>query len=411
MKNGTFVWLQLVAPRSLVLRRRPSPTPSAPPPSLRRGGAAAPTATARAAPTPAAASTQSTVMRMQNADRNADQHDSLTCLLVLPAPVTALVLSAAPRPVDGVRFVDGVSLGPEAAARADSVVLHRSNYDASVGGDAAAEARLALVRRLSAQLPLIGSLERVLLFADRAALATRLAALAPSPHTRQPRFAIAREGDDAAAVAARSGLEPPLVCKPLLACGAARSHDLAVVLRLEGLAELALPLLLQAYVPHGASLLKACCVGDTTHCELRPSLPDLRLGAPPPAGCPPLVRFNTQRPPPPAELFGAAAAPAASGAAAAASARQPEAAQLAASLARELGVALLGVDLIAPLGGGALLVIDVNYMPATSLKLAGSGRALASLARKTLEEAAGGRGRSAERTTAEQRTRASSEVR
>ena len=98
---------------------------------------------------------------------------------------------------------------------------------------------------------------------------------------------------------------------------------------------------------------------------------------------------------------------AASGGAAAASARQPEAAQLAASLARELGVALLGVDLIAPLGGGALLVIDVNYMPATSLKLAGSGRALTSLARKTLEEAAGGRGRSAERTTAEQRTRAS----
>ena len=48
--------LQLLAPSSLVLRRRPSPTPSAPPPPLRRGGAAAPTATS-AAPTPAAAST------------------------------------------------------------------------------------------------------------------------------------------------------------------------------------------------------------------------------------------------------------------------------------------------------------------------------------------------------------------
>mmetsp|Transcript_9062 Transcript_9062/g.26430 ORF Transcript_9062/g.26430 Transcript_9062/m.26430 type:complete len:219 (+) Transcript_9062:226-882(+) len=48
--------LQLLAPRSLVLRRRPFPTPSAPPPPLRRGGAAAPTATTRAAPTPAAAS-------------------------------------------------------------------------------------------------------------------------------------------------------------------------------------------------------------------------------------------------------------------------------------------------------------------------------------------------------------------
>lgn len=210
----------------------------------------------------------------------------LRCLLVLPPSVAAGVLRAvSPQPVLGVRFVDAGADPAAAEASAnpdDTVVLHRAMYDAAMAGDAAANARLALVRRLSAnRVPLVDSLERVLPFADRAELCRLVQALDPEarprppswpgakplalhkhprttysaplflyqardaarhvslggglssnynqtasfrtasfPQARQPRYACVDVGEDPATAARTSGMRLPIVVKPRLACGA-----------------------------------------------------------------------------------------------------------------------------------------------------------------------------------------------
>jgi hypothetical protein len=295
---------------------------------------------------------------------------TVRCLLVLNRDVTDRVLRAVfPQPVLGVRFVDAAA-DPEAVESAAGgevgavVVLHRAMYDASFPDDEDACGRLALLRRLSMHCVLVDPLDRVLPFADRGALCSLVARLAPT--ALQPRWLVVRDGEDATAAAVGAGLRLPIVCKPLLACGPPRSHELIVALRLSALREVPLPALLQEYIPHGGQILKLYCVGKHVHCEERPSLPDLRVtgedGAQArPSGtaspCPAIsgsnqatcgsvggrgawvrawpgarpdqtpgaqagtgdaadpllpasVRFCTQQSPPPAAAFGAAAAPA-----------------------------------------------------------------------------------------------------
>jgi len=372
----------------------------------------------------------------------------ICCLLVLAPAVAGRVLqSVTAQSVLGVRFIDAAA-SPTADADADrTVVLHRAMYDVSFEDDEAACARLGLTRRLAARCALVDPLECVLPFANRGALCSLISRLAPT--ARQPRWLVVGQGEDAASAALGAGLRLPIVCKPLLACGPPRSHELAVAMQYSALRDCAPPLLLQEYVPHGGRLFKAYYVGGHLHCEERQSLPDLLVGASGACGSsgadgpetPALVRFCTQAPPPTAEEFGAAAAvdtatvPEAAaegdggvprervggppredtGGGIQTRAHRAAAMQLVEELAQALGVSLLGVDVIVPtghdgtLGGGGdcvagegcgggggggscgasatrLLVVDLNYFPNTCLQLGDGGHALARLVRRRYEQ-------------------------
>ncbi len=301
-----------------------------------------------------------------------------TCLLVLPDRVLERLreLTTADS-VGGVRFIvaDAYSVHDEPC----DVLLHKAAFDVACAAadDPLGTARCeALRRRASSGSTLffdpLPSVER---FADRSAICHALSSLAPA--VRQPRFAVLRDGSDASIAEVLERLRLPFVCKPLVACGTDASHQLAVVLRAEGLRELCSggggaspcpPMLVQEHVSHGGTCLKAYLVGDETHVASRRSLPDLSAAA---AGAdgPAVVPFNSQQPGPGPEAFGAHAdrcadADADAGADAAAPLdRRREAAEAVCAVGAHMGVQLLGVDLVVESSTGDMLVVDANYFP------------------------------------------------
>ena len=300
--------------------------------------------------------------------------EPLVCLTVLTPGMTERLFKALTADNHAVCFVDATT---EPQVRYGAVVLHRVMYDASMGEEEGARRRLELVRQLSDSCVLVDPIERVLPFADRGKLCSMLAQLAPA--VQQPRWLVVQEGQDAAAAAQDAGLRLPIICKPLVACGPPRSHQLAVGLEYAALRGFPAPMLLQEYVAHGGRIFKAYCVGEHVHCEERDSLPDLMSSA-----CervsqdcvgdgepiPHLVRFSTQGKMPRACDFG----PVAMGSSRATDetspntastsvgvsacgrschdetvaweARRREAMTLAATVARSFEVGLLGVDII-----------------------------------------------------------------
>ncbi|KAI4366509.1 hypothetical protein MLD38_022380 [Melastoma candidum] len=73
----------------------------------------------------------------------------------------------------------------------------------------------------------------------------------------------------------RSGLRLPIVAKPLLADGSAKSHKLSLAYDEPALEKLEPPLVLQEFVNHGGVLFKVYVVGDTIKVVRRFSLPDV----------------------------------------------------------------------------------------------------------------------------------------
>lgn len=67
----------------------------------------------------------------------------------------------------------------------------------------------------------------------------------------------------------------PVIAKPLVADGSARSHDMALVSRQDGLIKQKPPLVLQEFVNHGGVVFKVYVVGDYVKCVKRKSLPDV----------------------------------------------------------------------------------------------------------------------------------------
>ena len=203
------------------------------------------------------------------------------------------------------------------------------------------------------------------LFADAAAAARSLG----RPEVPQPRFLELRDPDEDVAAAARAGdLRFPLLCKPLVACGPAASHELAVALCEEGLSQVRPPVLLQEYVAHrGAVMYKGYCVGRRVHVAQRASLPDLRLAGRDGAATT-LVRFDSQKPPPSASAFGAGTAagvePVMDGTGPSTASAEEErrracTEQIASRVGEQLGVELLGVvfaELSTTVGGGRQLL-------------------------------------------------------
>lgn len=67
----------------------------------------------------------------------------------------------------------------------------------------------------------------------------------------------------------------PLIAKPLVADGSAKSHKMALVYNRDGLLKQKPPVVLQEFVNHGGVIFKVYVVGDHVKCVKRKSLPDV----------------------------------------------------------------------------------------------------------------------------------------
>jgi len=67
----------------------------------------------------------------------------------------------------------------------------------------------------------------------------------------------------------------PVIAKPLVADGSAKSHKMSLVYHRAGLLKLKPPLVLQEFVNHGGVIFKVYVVGDHVKCVRRKSLPDV----------------------------------------------------------------------------------------------------------------------------------------
>lgn len=67
----------------------------------------------------------------------------------------------------------------------------------------------------------------------------------------------------------------PVIAKPLVADGSAKSHKMSLLFHEEGLKKLITPILLQEFVNHGGVIFKVYVVGDHVTCVKRRSLSDV----------------------------------------------------------------------------------------------------------------------------------------
>ncbi|KAL4602087.1 hypothetical protein ACB092_10G026900 [Castanea dentata] len=70
-------------------------------------------------------------------------------------------------------------------------------------------------------------------------------------------------------------LKFPVIAKPLVADGSAKSHKMALVYNHDGLNNLKPPIVLQEFVNHGGVIFKVYVVGSHVKCVKRKSLPDV----------------------------------------------------------------------------------------------------------------------------------------
>lgn len=71
------------------------------------------------------------------------------------------------------------------------------------------------------------------------------------------------------------GLKFPVIAKPLVADGSAKSHKMSLVFNQDGLNKLRPPTVLQEFVNHGGVIFKVYVVGEHVQCVKRKSLPDV----------------------------------------------------------------------------------------------------------------------------------------
>ncbi|KAM4075403.1 hypothetical protein ACJW30_10G167500 [Castanea mollissima] len=156
---------------------------------------------------------------------------------------------------------------------------------------------------------------------------------------------------------AKSGLILPLVAKPLIADGSAKSHELSLAFDQNSLQKLEPPLVLQEFVNHGGVLFKVYIVGETIKVVRRFSLPDdvckreLSKNAGvyhvPRVSCAAASADDANLDPHVAELP-----------------PRPLLEKLAKELRHRLGLRLFNLDIIREHGcGDRFYVIDINYFP------------------------------------------------
>ncbi|XP_062200356.1 inositol-tetrakisphosphate 1-kinase 1 [Phragmites australis] len=168
---------------------------------------------------------------------------------------------------------------------------------------------------------------------------------------------------DAAALADSgllAALRFPLIAKPLVADGTAKSHKMSLVYHREGLRKLRPPLVLQEFVNHGGVIFKVYVVGGHVTCVKRRSLPDVSpeddASAEGSVSFSQVSNLPTERT---AEEYYEAMS--------LEDAVMPPAAfvdQIAGGLRRALGLQLFNFDMIRDVrAGDRYLVIDINYFP------------------------------------------------
>lgn len=154
----------------------------------------------------------------------------------------------------------------------------------------------------------------------------------------------------------KAGLSLPLVAKPLVADGSAKSHELSLAYDQFSLSKLDPPLVLQEFVNHGGVLFKVYIVGEAIKVVRRFSLPDVNkrelLNNPgvyrfPRVSCAAASADDADLDPHVAELP-----------------PRPLLERLARELRRRLGLRLFNIDIIREFGTrDRFYVIDINYFP------------------------------------------------
>ncbi|XP_015388349.2 inositol-tetrakisphosphate 1-kinase 3 isoform X4 [Citrus sinensis] len=157
-----------------------------------------------------------------------------------------------------------------------------------------------------------------------------------------------------------AGLKLPLVAKPLVVDGSAKSHELFLAYDRFSLSELEPPMLLQEFVNHGGILFKIYIIGETIKVVRRFSLPNVSKREL-------------------AKVVGVFRFPRVSSAAASADDAdldpgiaelppRPLLERLARELRRRLGLQLFNIDMIREHGmRDVFYVIDINYFPVSQL--------------------------------------------
>lgn len=154
----------------------------------------------------------------------------------------------------------------------------------------------------------------------------------------------------------KAGLALPLVVKPLVVDGSAKSHELSLAYDPYSLSKLEPPLVLQEFVNHGGVLFKVYIVGETIRVMRRFSLPDVNkrelinnagVFRFPRVSCAAASADDADLDPGVAELPPG-----------------PLLERLARGLRRRLGLRLFNIDIIREHGTrNRFYVIDINYFP------------------------------------------------
>ncbi|XP_010556496.1 PREDICTED: inositol-tetrakisphosphate 1-kinase 3 isoform X2 [Tarenaya hassleriana] len=154
----------------------------------------------------------------------------------------------------------------------------------------------------------------------------------------------------------KAGLRLPLVAKPLVADGSAKSHEMSLAYDQQSLKKLEPPLVLQEFVNHGGVLFKVYIVGEAIKVVRRFSLPDVSRREPsksagvfrfPRVSCAAASADDADLDPSVAELP-----------------PRPLLERLAKELRRGLGLRLFNLDVIREHGTrDRFYVIDINYFP------------------------------------------------
>ncbi|KAH7518152.1 hypothetical protein FEM48_Zijuj09G0141400 [Ziziphus jujuba var. spinosa] len=154
----------------------------------------------------------------------------------------------------------------------------------------------------------------------------------------------------------KAGLKLPLVAKPLLVDGSAKSHELFLAYDEFSLSELEPPLVLQEFVNHGGILFKIFIVGETITVVRRFSLPDVTnhelakvdgVFRFPRVSCAAATADDAELDPSIAELP-----------------PRPLLERLVRELRLRLGIQLFNIDMIREIGSRDVFhVIDINYFP------------------------------------------------
>ncbi|CAL9756400.1 unnamed protein product [Musa acuminata subsp. burmannicoides] len=152
----------------------------------------------------------------------------------------------------------------------------------------------------------------------------------------------------------------PVIAKPLIADGSAKSHKMSLVFCRDSLRKLKPPLVLQEFVNHGGVIFKVFVVGDYVQCVKRKSLPDVsqeelecsegsftfsqvsNMTTQDPVGVDYYMNLDKAEMPPLSFVT-----------------------EIARGLRRLMGLHLFNFDMIRDLkaGGNHYLVIDINYFP------------------------------------------------